>query len=59
MLISRRAAIKGMLVTTVGAVTGAATYGVAFERHQIGVTHTPRSRSRGCRRHSRAFESGS
>jgi predicted MPP superfamily phosphohydrolase len=39
MLLSRRAAIKGMLVTTVGAVTGAATYGVAFERHQIGVTH--------------------
>ncbi len=36
MLISRRAAIKGMLVTTAGAVT--ATYGVAFERHQIGVT---------------------
>ena len=28
-----------MLVTTVGAVTGAATYGVAYERHQIGVTH--------------------
>ena len=39
MLISRRAAIKGMLVTTAGAVTGAATYGVAFERHRIGVTH--------------------
>ncbi len=39
MLLSRRAAIKGMLVTTAGAVTGAATYGVAFERHQIGVTH--------------------
>lgn len=39
MLISRRSAIKGMLVTTVGAVTGAATYGVAYERHQIGVTH--------------------
>jgi len=39
MLFSRRAAIKGMLVTTVGAVTGGATYGVAFERHQIGVTH--------------------
>jgi len=39
MLLSRRTAIKGMLVTTVGAVTGAATYGVAFERHQIGVTH--------------------
>jgi len=39
MLLSRRAAIKGMLVTTVGAVTGAVTYGVAYERHQIGVTH--------------------
>ena len=39
MLFSRRAAIKGMLVTTVGAVTGGAIYGVAFERHQIGVTH--------------------
>lgn len=39
MLLSRRAAIKGVLVTTVGAVTGAAAYGVAFERHQIGVTH--------------------
>ena len=38
MLISRRAAIKGMLVTTAGAVTSAATYGVAFERHQNGVT---------------------
>ena len=39
MLLSRRAAIKGMFVTTIGAVTGAATYGVAFERHQIGLTH--------------------
>lgn len=39
MLISRRSAIKGILVTTVGAVTGAATYGVAYERHQIGVTY--------------------
>ena len=38
MLLSRRAAIKGMLVTTAGAVTGAVTYGVAFERHQIGLT---------------------
>lgn len=38
MLFSRRAAIKGMLVTSVGAVTGAASYGMAFERHQIGVT---------------------
>ena len=33
-----RAAIKGLLVTGIGAVTGAATYGVAYERHQIGVT---------------------
>ena len=38
MLLSRRAAIKGLLVTGIGAVTGATTYGVAFERHQIGVT---------------------
>jgi predicted MPP superfamily phosphohydrolase len=38
MLLTRRAAIKGLLVTGVGAVTGATTYGVAFERHQIGVT---------------------
>ena len=45
MLISRRAAIKGMLVTTVGAVTGTATYGVAFERHQIGVTRASLSMS--------------
>ncbi|MBI2829315.1 MAG: metallophosphoesterase [Acidobacteria bacterium] len=39
MLLSRRAAIKGLLVTSVGVVSGATTYGVAFERHQIGVTH--------------------
>jgi uncharacterized protein len=38
MAITRRAAIKGVLATTVGAVTGASTYGVAYERHQIGVT---------------------
>jgi hypothetical protein len=38
MVLSRRAAIKGLLVTGIGAVTGATTYGVAFERHQIGVT---------------------
>ena len=40
MLLTRRAAIKGLLVTGIGAVTGATTYGVAFERHQIGVTQT-------------------
>src|SRR5688572_7686782 len=38
MLLSRRAAIKGVLGTTVGALTGAGTYGVAYERHRIGVT---------------------
>ena len=38
MLLTRRAAIKGLLVTGIGAVTGAATYGVGFERHRIGVT---------------------
>ena len=37
MLLSRRAAIKGMLATTVGALTGAAAYG-AYERHRIGIT---------------------
>jgi uncharacterized protein len=36
--ISRRAAIKGMAVTTIGAVTGAGMYGVGYERHRIGLT---------------------
>lgn len=39
MTITRRAALKGMLATAVGAVTGTAVYGVAYERHHIGVTH--------------------
>ena len=38
MLLTRRAAIKAVLATSVGALTGAATYGVAYERHHIGVT---------------------
>ena len=38
MILTRRAAIKGLLVTGIGAATGATTYGVAYERHQIGVT---------------------
>lgn len=38
MLISRRAAIRGLLATTIGTLTGAATYGVGYERHRIGVT---------------------
>ena len=38
MLLSRRAAIEGLLATTVGALTGAGAYGVTYERHQLGVT---------------------
>jgi predicted MPP superfamily phosphohydrolase len=38
MPITRRAAIKGVLATAVGGLTGAATYGVAYERHHVGVT---------------------
>jgi predicted MPP superfamily phosphohydrolase len=38
MLISRRTAIKGLLTTTVGSLTGATVYGTAYERHRIGIT---------------------
>ena len=38
MALTRRAALKGILATAVGAVTGTATYGVAYERHDIAVT---------------------
>ena len=38
MRLTRRAALKGVLAATVGAVTGTATYGVGYERHHIGVT---------------------
>jgi predicted MPP superfamily phosphohydrolase len=38
MLLTRRAAIKGILVTAVGGAAGGVTYGVAYERHHIGVT---------------------
>ena len=38
MAITRRAALKGVLATAIGAVTGTATYGVVYERHHIGVT---------------------
>jgi predicted MPP superfamily phosphohydrolase len=38
MKLTRRAALKGVLAATVGAVTGTATYGVAYERHRLGVT---------------------
>jgi len=36
--LTRRAAIKGVLATAIGAATGTATYGVAYERHHLGVT---------------------
>ena len=38
MLITRRAALKGVLATGVGALTGAVSYGVGYERHRVGVT---------------------
>jgi predicted MPP superfamily phosphohydrolase len=38
MPLTRRAAIKGMVATAVGAFTGAGAYGVAYERHHIGLT---------------------
>jgi predicted MPP superfamily phosphohydrolase len=37
-LITRRAALKGALATAVGGLTGAVSYGVAYERHRVGVT---------------------
>ena len=38
MAISRRALLKGLVATGVGATTGATAYGVVYERHQLGVT---------------------
>jgi predicted MPP superfamily phosphohydrolase len=38
-VLTRRAALKGVLATTVGALTGAGVYGVAYERHRLGLTH--------------------
>jgi uncharacterized protein len=37
-VLTRRAALKGVLATTVGAITGAGIYGVGYERHRIGLT---------------------
>jgi uncharacterized protein len=37
-LITRRGALKGALYTAIGGLTGAVSYGVAYERHRIGVT---------------------
>jgi len=38
MPVSRRTALKGLLATTLGAVTGASIYGGGYERHRLGVT---------------------
>jgi predicted MPP superfamily phosphohydrolase len=38
MAFTRRAALKGIVATTVGTLTGAGVYGVAYERHHIGLT---------------------
>ena len=38
MRLTRRAAIKGAVATTIGAVTGAGAYSVGYERHHLGVT---------------------
>ena len=38
MRVSRRAAVKGVLATAIGTVTGGVVYGVAYERHHLGVT---------------------
>ena len=38
MVLTRRSVLKSMAVTGIGTVTGAGTYGVAYERHRLGVT---------------------
>lgn len=40
MAVTRRAALKGLLATTIGAATGATVYGSGYERHHIGLTET-------------------
>ena len=37
-LITRRAVLKGLVATGVGAATGASAYGFLYARHQLGVT---------------------
>jgi len=39
MLLTRRAALKGVVATSIGALTGAVTYGMGNERHRVGLTH--------------------
>ena len=36
---TRRAVIRGLLATSIGAAAAATTYGVGFERHRIGLTN--------------------
>ena len=38
MPLTRRAALKGVVATAVGALTGGSAYGVAYERHHVGTT---------------------
>lgn len=38
MPLTRRAALKGVVATTIGAVTGTGAYGVAYERHHLDLT---------------------
>jgi predicted MPP superfamily phosphohydrolase len=38
MLLTRRAALKGMAVTSIGALTGAFAYGMGNERHRVALT---------------------
>ena len=35
---SRRAVLRGALASTIGACTGALTYGIGYERHRVGTT---------------------
>jgi predicted MPP superfamily phosphohydrolase len=38
MALTRRTALKGVLATTIGVVTGAGAYGIGYERHDLGTT---------------------
>jgi len=39
MALSRRAALKGVVTASIGALTGAVAYGMGDERHRVGLTH--------------------
>ena len=40
MPLTRRAALKGIVATSIGAITGTGAYGVGYERHHLEVTET-------------------